>query len=174
MSTLEGASGLSQDPARFAARLHPHRSLGRRNFQIVMMAFLGANIFTSLPFILFGAWPVAGFLGLDVVLFYIAFKVNFRAARAYEDVKVTDFELLLAKVGANGERAEWRFNPAFVRLEREDDEEFGTVRLALVSRGRSVEIAAFLGPDEKADFARALSRALAEARRGPRFERFSS
>ena len=169
MSALESATGENQDPALFAARLQPHRSLDRRNFQLVMMAFLGANFFTSLPFILFGAWPVAGFLGLDVALFYIAFKANYRAAQAYEDVKVTAFELLVAKVSAKGQRAEWRFNPAFVRLEREEDEEFGTLRLALVSRGKSVEVAAFLGPDEKADFARALTKALAEARRGPRF-----
>jgi uncharacterized membrane protein len=169
MSALEGAIA-GQDPALFAARLQPHRSLGRRNFRMVMMAFLGANIFTSLPFIFFGAWPVAGFLGLDVLLFYLAFKANFRSARAYEDVKVTVFELLLAKVSASGERAEWRFNPAFVRLEREEDEEFGTVRLALVSRGKSVEVAGFLGPDEKASFASALTRALNEARRGRRFQ----
>jgi uncharacterized membrane protein len=133
------------------------------------MFFLGANIFTSLPFIILGAWPVAGFMGLDVALLYMAFKANFRAARAYEDVQVTPFELLVAKVSAQGQRAEWRFNPAFVRLEREEHEEFGTLRLALVSRGRSIEVAAFLGPGEKADFASALNRALAEARRGPRF-----
>ncbi len=169
MSSLAGAIDEDQDPALFAARLHPHRSLGRRSFRLLMMAFLSANLFTSLPFILFGAWPVAGFLGLDVLIFYVAFKANFRSARAYEEVKVTAFELRLAKVSAKGRRDEWRFNPAFVRLEREEDEEFGTLRLALVSRGQSVEVAAFLGPDEKADFASHLARALAEARRGRRF-----
>ncbi len=51
---------------------------------------------------------------------------------AYEDVHVTPFELLVAKVSAEGRRAEWRFNPAFVRLEREEHEEFGTLKLALV------------------------------------------
>jgi uncharacterized membrane protein len=169
MSASEGAISEDQDPALFAARLQPHRSLGRRNFRLLMMLFLGANFFTSLPFVFLGAWPVAGFVGLDVVLFYIAFKANYHAARAYEDVRVTAFELRVAKVSAKGQRAEWRFNPAFVRLEREEDEEFGTLRLALVSRGKSVEVAAFLGPGEKADFASALARALAEARRGPRF-----
>ena len=108
-------------------------------------------------------------MGIDVALFYFAFRASYRAARAYEVVEVTFFELLLAKVSARGERAEWRFNPAFVRLEQEVHEEFGTQRLALVSRGQAVEIAAFLGPADKADFAKDLSRALAEARRGPRF-----
>lgn len=169
MPALEGAVG-EGDPALFSARLQPHRSLRRRNFRLMMMAFLGANVLTSLPFILFGAWPVAGFLGLDVFLFYLAFKANYRDARAYEDVRVTAFELLLAKVSPKGRRAEWRFNPAFVRLERKEDEEFGTLGLALVSRGKSVEVAAFLGPDEKAHFAVALNQALAQARRWRRFQ----
>jgi uncharacterized membrane protein len=153
----------------FSARLKPHRSLNRRNFRVLMVIFSGASFFTTLPFVLLGAWPVAGFMGIDVAIFYFAFRASFHAARAYEDVEVTFFELMLAKVSARGERAEWRFNPAFVRLEQERHEEFGTQRLALVSRGKAVEIAAFLGPAAKAHLATDLSRALAEARRGPRF-----
>ncbi|HEY8138842.1 MAG TPA: DUF2244 domain-containing protein, partial [Methylocystis sp.] len=37
-------------------------------------------------------------------------------------------------------------------------------------RGQSVEVGAFLGPEQKAALARDLARALADARRGPRFE----
>ena len=169
MSTANIATVEAEDPSLFAARIKPHRSLTQRNFRLLFMFFLGANIFTSLPFIIFRAWPVAGFMGLDVALLYIAFKANFRAAQAYEDVQVNAFRDFDRESQREGQRAEWRFNPAFVRLEREEHEEFGTLRLALVSRGRSLEVAAFLGPDEKADFASALTRALAEARRGPRF-----
>ena len=82
---------------------------------------------------------------------------------------VTPLELMLAKVSPKGVKAEWRFNPSWVRLHREEHEEFGVQKLALVSRGQSVEIANFLGPEEKARFATGLSHALAEARRGPRF-----
>lgn len=153
----------------FSVRLKPHRSLTQRNFHVLMAIFSGASFFSTLPFIFLGAWPVAGFMGLDVALFYWAFRANFRAARAYEEVQVTFFELIFAKVNASGQRAEWRFNPAWVRLEREEHEEFGTQRLALVSRGKAVEIGSFLGPEDKADFATSLSQALAEARRGPRF-----
>jgi uncharacterized membrane protein len=152
-----------------SVRLKPHRSLDRRNFRVLMGIFTGASLCSTLPFVFLGAWPVAGFMGIDVAIFYFAFRASFRAARAYEDVEVTFFELLLAKVSAKGERAEWRFNPAFVRLEQEQDDESGVQKLALVSRGEAVEIAAFLGPADKADFATELSRALAKARRGPRF-----
>jgi uncharacterized membrane protein len=152
-----------------SVRIYPHRSLTRRNFHILMMVFLLISFATTVPFVIIGAWPVAGFMGLDVALFFFAFQANFRAARAYEDVRVTPVELLLAKMSPEGRRAEWRFNPCWVRLDKQDHAEFGIQRLALVSRGQSVELANFLGPDEKAHFAEGLSRALAEARRGPRF-----
>ncbi len=44
---------------------------------------------TGLMFFLMGAWPVIGFMGLDVALIYIAFKLNFRALRLYETVDLT-------------------------------------------------------------------------------------
>jgi len=160
---------ISRDLPILSLRLQPHRSLTQRNFFILMLIFTGASIFSSLPFVLLGAWPVAGFMGLDVAAFYFAFRANFRAARAYEDVLLTPFELLLAKVSPKGVRDEYRFNPAWVRLDKVEDEEFGTQRLCFVSHGRSVEVGPFLGPDEKARLAQNLSLALAEARRGPRF-----
>jgi uncharacterized membrane protein len=168
MSDATGPQHPADQPL-LVMRLRPHRSLSRRNFHLLMMVFGLASFVSSMPFVIAGAWPVAGFMGLDVALFYWAFRANFRAARAYEDVRLTPIELLLAKVSPKGRRAEWRFHPAWVRLLREEHEEYGVQRLALESRGRSVEVAGFLGPREKADFATELSAALAQARRGPRF-----
>jgi uncharacterized membrane protein len=157
------------DAQIFAARLKPHRSLNRAQFHVLLLAFGACVIVSSLPFVIMGAWPVAGFMGLDVALVYFAFRANFRAAQAYEDVSVTPVELSLAKVNTRGARREWRFAPIFVRLETREHAAYGMQRIDLVSRGRRVEIAGFLGPDAKADLARDLGRALAEARRGPRW-----
>ena len=150
----------------FKTRLRPHRSLTKAQCRMVLLVVAAASTVAGFPFVIMGAWPVAGFFGLDVLLLSLAFSASFRSARAYEDVTVTPIELLLEKVNAKGRHAEWRFNPSWVRLEREEHEEFGTQRLDLVSRGRSVELAAFLGPDAKADFAKRLTVALAQARRG--------
>jgi uncharacterized membrane protein len=160
---------LASERRIFSARLTPHRSLTRTHFRLLLIIIGCAGLFTSLPFVIMGAWPVAGFMGLDVALIYFAFRANFRDARAYEDVTLTPLELHLAKVSAKGARADWRFNPSWVRLEKEEDEEFGLQRLSVASRGSQVEIAHYLGPDDKARFATELSRALAEARRGPRY-----
>ncbi len=153
----------------FAARLTPHRSLSRRNFHVLLAVFSGMAFATTLPFLILGAWPVAGFMGLDVLIFWWAFRANFRSARAYEDVTVTPLELSVAKVSPRGARREWRFNPIWVRLQRKEDEEYGLERLDIVARGQHLEVGGFLGPDARAEFAGKLSLALAEARRGPRF-----
>lgn len=150
-------------------RLRPHRSMSVANFRVLIALFALVAFASSVPFVVMGAWPVGGFMGLDVIVLYLAFRTNFRAARAYEDISVTPLEVQLAKVNARGARREWRFNPVWVRLDREEHIEFGLQRLSLRSRGDQVEIASFLGPDAKADFAAGLSRALGEARRGPRF-----
>jgi uncharacterized membrane protein len=152
----------------FSARLTPHRSLGPRGFKILMAATCVATTAVTVPFFLLHAWPVVGFFGLDVLAVYLAFKFNYRAARAYEDFRLSYFELKYARANAAGRRNEWRFAPAFVRFERVDHEEFGPQRLSLLSRGRRWDVARFLGPDEKAEFANAFAPALAEARKGPR------
>lgn len=153
----------------FAVRLVPHRSLSHAHFRVLLMVFVGACVFTALPFALLGAWPVAGFMGLDILLFYWAFRSSYRSARAYEDVTVTPIELHVSKVSPVGDRTDWSFNPSWVRIEREEHEEYGTCSVAVASRGRRLEVGSFLGPDAKASFADGLARALAEARRGPRF-----
>jgi len=159
-------NGSIPEPTLFSATLTPHRSLGRTGFLLVMLAVGGSSFAAGLVFVVIGAWPVVGFLGLDVLLVYAAFRASYRAATAYEEFTVTPGKLTVRKVSHRGETAEWTLNPVWVRLERKTHEEFGIERLFLVSHGRRLPVAGFLGPDEKADFAAALSAALGEARRG--------
>ena len=102
-----------------------------------------------------------------MLLIYVAFKVSYRTAAAYEQVTMTPSTLTVRKVSHRGKVAEWTLNPVWVRLQREANEELGIERLFLVSHGRRLPVATFLGPREKANFANALSAALGEARRGP-------
>jgi uncharacterized membrane protein len=155
------------DPKIFSAIITPHRSLGPTGF-LVFMLCLGCLSFASgMIFVSIGAWPVFGFFGLDVLLVYFAFRANYRTARAYEEVTVTASELTVRKVNHRGGVRQWTLNPLWVRLERIAHEEFGIERLFLVSHGRRLAIAGCLGPAEKASFARALTKALGEAKRGP-------
>jgi uncharacterized membrane protein len=155
------------EPAIFSAVITPHRSLSSTGFLIFMLCIGGVSFASGLVFLLLGAWPVFGFLGLDVLLVYLAFRANFRAARAYEEVTVTATELTVRKVNQKGGVREWTLNPLWVQLDRIVHEEFGIERLFLVSRGRRLSIAGSLSPDEKKDFALALAAAIGEAKRGP-------
>jgi uncharacterized membrane protein len=156
-----------EEPTLFSAVLTPHRSLGRTGFIVLMGLVGGISFVAGLVFFIAGAWPVMGFFGLDVLLIYIAFKVSYRTAAAYEQVTMTPSTLTVRKVSHRGKVAEWTLNPVWVRLQRDANEEFGIERLFLVSRGKRLPVATFLGPQEKANFANALSAALGEARRGP-------
>jgi uncharacterized membrane protein len=160
-------------PELFSARLTPHRSLNRTGF-LVLMAFLSAVSFAAgLAFLLMGAWPVLGFFCLDVLAIYWAFRVNFLRARASEEISVTPSELRLRRVSHRGHVVEWVLNPLWVRLDQKTHAEFGIEKLYLVSKGRRVSVASFLGPDEKASFAKALMAALQAARRGPTYNPLS-
>jgi len=155
------------EPTLFSAIITPHRSLSGTGFLAVMALVGGFSFIGGMFFFLLGAWPVIGFLGLDVVLVYWAFRANYRAAAAFEEVTVTPSELRLRRVSHRGEVAEWTLNPLWTKLDRETNEEFGLLKLFLVSRGRKVPVAGFLSPKERESFAAALSTALGEARRGP-------
>ena len=161
---LEGA-----EPTLFSALLTPHRSLNRTGFLLVMAAISVVSFAAGIACLMIGAWPVLGFLGLDVLAIYVAFKINFRRAKAYEEILVTPSELRLRRVSHRGHVMEFAFNPLWVQLDQVIHEEFGVEKLFLVSKGRRVALANFLGPDEKASFAKALLAALAAARRGPNY-----
>ena len=140
------------EPVLFSALLTPHRSLNRTGF-VLVMAFLSAISFAAgVAFLLMGAWPVFGFFGLDVLAIYWAFKVNYRRARASEEISVTPSELRVRRISHRGHVMEWKLNPLWVQLDQISHEEFGIERLYLVSRGRRVSIGSFLGSGEKAVF----------------------
>ncbi len=155
------------EPTIFSAVLTPQRSLSPRGFRIFMLVLGSLSFMIGMYFVLRGAWPVFGFCGLEVLLVYWAFRVNYRRGKAYELVTVTPSELTVRKVTHHGRIREWTLNPLWVQLDRVVHAEYGIERLFLVSRGRRVAIAGFLGADEKASFASALSAALGEAKRGP-------
>jgi uncharacterized membrane protein len=157
----------TREPPIFSAVLTPHRSLSRQGFAVLMLVLGLISFATGMVFFLAGAWPVLGFCGLDVLLIYWAFQVSYRRAEAYEQVTVTPSELTVRKVSHRGRISEWTLNPLWVQLDRVVHAEFGIERLVLVSRGRRLAIAGFLGPQEKESFALALAAALGEAKRGP-------
>ena len=113
-----------------------------------------------------GAWPVFGFFGFDVLAVYIAFRLNYRAARAREEVSVSRTALDIKKTAPSGRSEAHRFNPFWARFSVSRHEEIGITRMVVASRENAVSIGSFLNPDDRESFAAAFSSALATARRG--------
>jgi len=154
------------EPTLFSAIITPHRSLSSTGFLLLMLLIGGVSFGAGMVFFLIGAWPVVGFLGLDVLLVYWAFRVNYRTALAFEEITVTPSELRLRRVSHRGKVMEWKLNPVWTKLDREEHEDYGLLRLFLTSQGRRLAVAGFLAPSERESFAAALASALGEARRG--------
>lgn len=146
--------------------LVPHRSLGRTGFLAIMAGLVAVSFVAGTVFALMGAWPVAGFFGLDVLLVWAAFRINYRAARRHEIVELAPDALTVTHITPGGRRSSVRFNPYWVRVrlaERAD----GRTRLGLVLHGRETVFGTFLNDDDRRGFAAELGAALAEARTGP-------
>jgi len=149
--------------SQFRALLTPHRSLSPTGFMVLMSAVCLVSFGTGLLFYLLGAWPVIGFMGLDVLLIYVAFKLNYRAGRLYETVDLKEDALTITRVQASGKAESWSFNPYWARLKLEPRVGRSS-ELSLISHGTRLSFASFLSDPEREDFAGALETALNAAK----------
>lgn len=156
----------TQGSGTFRAILHPHRSLPQSGF-LILLGFIGfVSAATGIAFYMMGAWPVLGFYGLDVLAIYVAFKINYRAGKAYELVELSPDLLKITQVHQSGRSRSFDFNPYWVKVLLNEWPD-GSADLKLALHGNEFEIARFLNPDEKKDFAAALRDALSLARGAP-------
>ncbi len=148
-------------PKTWRATLTPHRSLSPKGFVILMSVIVGFNLTFGVFFYVIGAWPVVGFMGLDVALIWWAFRANFADARRAEHIEITSDELVLKRLAEDRPAQEQRFARRWVRVELEEDRERELVGpLYLRFGGKRTEIASFLGAQERLSFANALKAAL--------------
>ena len=162
-SDRETATG--QAPRPFQAVLHPHRSLSRQGFIALMAAVALVSFAAGAVFVAAGAWPVLGFFGLDALLIYGAFRLNYRAGRLRETVQIDDGRMVVRRIHPSGRTESWEFQPYWARVELKGDTETGN-ELAIVSHGRRLVFGRFLNPDERAEFADVLTSALAAHKAG--------
>jgi uncharacterized membrane protein len=155
------------EPPIFTAALTPHRSLGPRGFALVMLVMAMLSAATGFVFWRLGAWPVPGFMGLDVLLVYCAFRQSYRQATAAEEIRLTRSLLTVRRVAPDGRSAATGVNPYWARLEIDRHPEFGILRMAIAWQNHRLAIGNFLGTDERETFAREFSAALRAARTIP-------
>ena len=151
------------DAVHFSTTLSPHRSLSPEGFKWLIRGVLAANVVVGLPMYLLGAWPVAGFMGIDVWLLWFFFQRSYLDARRRETLTLTDRELIVERRSPDGEREERRLDAYWLRFDVSEE------RLVVVSRGNRIVVGRFLSPEERGQLAEELKAAHARMRT-PRHE----
>lgn len=148
----------------FAATLTPHRSLSRRGYRYAIAL---ACIMATVPGIVFfsmGAWPIVGFLGLDLVAIWWALSSSMRSKAEYEEVTLWPDQLEVKQVAPGGKTRLSRFSPVLVKLVIDRDFNERVTGLHLRSGETDLVIGDFLSNDEKSSFAKVFGTALKKAR----------
>ncbi len=151
------------EPVVFDAVLTPHRSLSPLGFVLLMGAVALVGFAMGATFLLLGAWPVFGFCGAEIGLFFLLFQMSYRSARMFERVRLTPSQLTVERHDLKGRVSRWTFQPYWLRVSMDDPPRHES-RVVLSSHGRSLTVGSFLSPEERLDFARALRQALDRAR----------
>ncbi|MFZ8924238.1 MAG: DUF2244 domain-containing protein [Candidatus Puniceispirillaceae bacterium] len=133
----------------------PHRSLSPKGFTIVIGLLAGLLFTIGLGFFLAGAWPVIGFLGLELLIVWGAFKLNYRAAKVRETIETTTETLKVEHRDEHGNAAVSEFPVGWLRVQLSPPTAPAPSaryrqRVILSSHGVETEIGAFLHPIEKA------------------------
>jgi uncharacterized membrane protein len=151
------------EPVFLDAVLRPNPPMRPEALRVVLILVLAVNAAFALGFVIRGAWPIAPFMGADVALLAWAFRTSRIAAEATEHVKVTASQLSVVHRAPSQPAEAAVLNPYWVRVQLEDPADMPR-KLILVSHGKAVQVARFLGPRERLSFAEALKQALATAR----------
>ena len=141
----------------FAAELRPNRSSTRRAVKWLAIAMALCMAPVALGFSLLGAWPVFGFMGLELVALVLLLGFNLRRTGVVERVQVTDRRVHLERINHWGRREAWSFprHWARVKLVGSDDRD---CRLEVRSHGRVVALGGFLTADERREVWAAMNR----------------
>jgi uncharacterized membrane protein len=148
-------------PVLFDAVLSPHRSLGRTGFRVLIAVFALVSAVVGVGFYLIGAWPVVGFLGLDVLLLWGALRLSYLTARRSERLRLSPEALTIRRIDPWGRVDDVRMQPPhWLRIDMDDPPRHES-RLRISAHGRSVSVGNFLQPEERLEVAKALRAALA-------------
>ncbi len=148
----------------FAATLTPHRSLTPNGKRIVVGLVAALALVPGLIFYVAGAWPVVGFMGLDVLAIWAALTISMRAGKAYEVLTLWPGSLELRKVDAKGAEQVLTFAPAHVRFVIDRDYNERVTALWLKEDGRKEPLGPFLSAEDKLSLSKVFGTALRKAR----------
>ncbi len=143
--------------------LYPYRSLNKTGFFILMFSLGFVSFVAGIIFMIKGAWPVFGFFGLDVLLVYIFFKINFRSGKKKEVLILTKNKLIVEFYDSKKISKTYYLDANWlqIHLSKLKNE---MSKLKISSNGKSVIVGAFLRHQEKMAILRSLKKVLKKYR----------
>ncbi len=144
----------------FTATLSPQRSLDRSGLWIAAAVLGAAGSAIAVLFLALGAWPVVGFVGVEIAL-VIAVLLHHRRGGTTEEVVLDGRTLTVTRRRGRRAVTRWEFPPGWLRVTVVDDEHGRPAGVLLASHGRRLAVGRFLSAEEQAAFAAALRAALA-------------
>lgn len=150
-------------PLYMDAVIKPNRSMSRRGLHVLLGVLVAFNLMVAMFLLVLGAPPVLPFLGLDVLAIWLALRASFRASERSERVRVTAEAVTVSREDEKGARLVWTSPTAFTRVGVEQPGEHDA-RVRLMMSRRRLTLGRALSPPERVDFARALERAILDAR----------
>ena len=147
----------------------PHRSLSPKGFAIVIGVLAGLLFAIGLGFFLAGAWPVIGFLGLELLVVWGAFKLNYRAAKVRETIETTQETLIVEHKDQHGKAAVSKYPIGWLRVQLSppvvpEPAARYHQRVIVSSHGIETESGACLQPIEKAKLQREVDGMISRSR----------
>lgn len=138
--------------------IYPHRSLSKSGFKLLMAVVILLCLTGGIIFWLLGAWPVFGFFGLDILLIYLAFKINYRSGKVYENLSIVSRKLRIYRKFPSGKLQVWELNPYWAKvvlIKKNNDSQ-----VLIKSEDKVVSVGSFLNNFAKQNLKKKLSKSI--------------
>lgn len=154
----EQGSGESGEFVLFTRRINSPR-LSRRDCGIVFGSLAVFSLIVAVVFAALGAWLILPFAGLEAIALYLAFDWGVRHSDDSESLVIRGDAVMLA-VRENASTRHYEFNRVWAKLVVEPRARsvgsVHSVRLALRSHGKEVEVGRYLDDGRRQRLAREL------------------
>ena len=126
----------------------PYRSLSKKGFKNLMLVVCFIFFSVGIFFWHIGAWPVFGFLRLDVFLLYYAFRINYKSGEIFETIKLIKQNLLITRNFPSGKKQTWNLEPYWTKVEILNPATHQH-NLIIKSKNKVVSLGSFLNYNDK-------------------------
>ena len=142
-------------------KVYPNQSLTYKGLFFLMLFITIPASYIGISFYFMGAWPVLGFMGLEIILIYIAFKILFKRSESYEHILLDRTKLKIFYNNKNKTLKEIELEPTWLQVKIEDIYKNKGV-LTLSSHGKKIVLGNFLVPEERLKLAKEIRYGLNE------------